>query len=572
MLMLLLTTGAAARSEIRTDFAMDSDPMLIAPEPVILYPVKHRAIWLKALTRPEADMQRQAAEAIAEAHRLGTPDLGEAKPALVQILTAESTHSAARLAAARALVALAARESADKLFDASQKYGSDMRQAVEPAFAAWKYQPIQKVWQQRLEDSESRHRDLMLAIQGISILSETSSIPALLAIVHDPLRPSSVRLAAARAAGQIQSSGLGGDAEKLLGSPTPSKVNRLCAASLLKQHRSQSDQSLLLRLAQDEEPTIAAAALTTLNATEPQSILPLVERVIVSRDPNVRLQGIAAAVKFPTPERVSRLAPLLDDPHPSVRGDVRERLFVLAKQSDLQAPILQAATEVLAADSWRGQEQAALLLAALDHKPAAARMVELMNSPREEVVVATAWGLRKLAVPSTLPAILEKVQNEFEIRSKFGTKSRALDAQGAMLCETLGLMKYAPADAVLRKYIPKNLVLGELTRSGAIWALGHLHAGKPDEPLARLMTERLTEPASAIPMEMFRVRHACAISLGRMQAKSQVEPMRKFPHVGLDVTSMAIRWSIHELTGESLPEPERPVVAVKAKWFLEALD
>ena len=216
-----------------------------------------------------------------------------------------------------------------------------------------------------------------------------------------------------------------------------------------------------------------------------------------------------------------------------------------------------------------------MLLAALDHKPAATRLVQLMNSPRGEVIVASAWGLRKLAVPDTLPAILEKVRKEFELRSKAGTPSQAADAQVGFLCEALGLMKYAPADPVLRGYVPKNLLLGELTRGGAIWALGHLHAGKSDEPLAQLMTERLTEPASAIPMEVYRVRHACAISLGRMQAKSQVEPMRKYLGNnigGLDVTSMAIRWSIHEITGETFPEPERPVVGAKAKWFLEQLD
>ena len=571
---LSLTVGAVARAEIRAGFAMDSDPELIAPDPIVLFPVKHRPLWIKALARPEADMQRQAAEAIAEAHLLGTPGLGAAKPALLQIFSAEGSHPTARWAAARALILLDARESADTLFAASQKYGTDLRQLIEPALAKWKYQPFCKVWQQRLDTSETRNRDLMLAIDGAQTMSDSSMIPALLSIVHDPLRPSGTRLAAARATGQIQHSGFAAEADKLLESAAPSMVNRLCAASLLKQHRQQTEHSLLVRLAQDEEPTIVAVALDTLNATDPQLILPLGEQVLSNRDANVRLQGVATYVTLATPDRAARLARLLDDPHPGVRGQVRERLLVLAKAADLQAPILQTATDVLAGDSWRGQEQAALLLAALDHKPAAARLVQLIESPRGEVIVASAWGLRTLAVPDTLPAILEKVRKEFELRSKAGTSSQAADAQVGFLCEALGLMKYAPADPVLRSYVPKNLALGELTRGGAIWALGHLHAGKPDEPLAKLMTERLTEPASVIPMEVYRVRHACAIALGRMQAKSQVEPMRKYlgPNIQLDITSMAIRWSIHEITGETFPEPERPVVGAKAKWFLEQLD
>jgi HEAT repeat protein len=553
---------------------MDSDPVLIAPDPVILLPVKQRPIWLKALARPEIDMQRQAAEAIAEAHLLGTPGLGEAKPALVQILTAEGSHPTARRAAAQALIVLDARDSADALFAASQKHGTDLRQLIEPALAQWKYPPIGKVWQQRLDASETRHRDLLLAIDGAQVVSDSTLIPVLLSIVHDPLRPSGTRLAAARAAGQIQQTGLAAEADKLLAVSAPSIANRLCAVSLLKQHRNQSEHSLFVRLAQDEEPTVAVVALNSLNATAPQLILPFGEQVLTNRDANVRLQGVAAYVTLATPDRAARLARLLDDPHPSVRGLVRERLFVLAKTPDLLPPILQTATDVLAGDSWRGQEQAALLLAALDHKPAATRLVQLIEAPRGEVIVATAWGLRQLAVPDTCPAILEKVRKEFDLRGKAGSQSQAADAQVGFLCEALGLMKYAPADPVLRGYVPKNLALGELTRGGAIWALGHLHAGKPDESLAKLMTERLTEPASVIPMEVYRVRHACAISLGRMQAKSQVEPMRKYlgPHIQSDTTSMAIRWAIHEITGETFPEPERPVVAAKAKWFLEQLD
>ncbi len=571
---LWLTAGAVAHAEIRADFAMDSDPELIAPAPIVLLPVKQRPLWLKALARPETDMQRQAAEAIAEAHLLGTPGLDEAKPALLQIFSAEGTHPTARWAAARALIALDARESADTLFAASQKYGTDLRQLIEPALAKWKYQPIGKVWQQRLDGSETRHRDLMLAIDGVQTMNDSSMIPSLLLIVHNSLRPSGTRLAAARAAGQIQHSGFAGEADKLLAPPTPSIVNRLCAASLLKEHRNQTEHSLLDRLAQDEEPTIAAVALTTLNATDPQLILPICEQVLSNRDANVRLQGVATYVALATPDHAARLARLLDDPHPSVRGQVRERLLVLAKTAELQAAIIQSATDVLAGDSWRGQEQAALLLGALDHKPAAARLVQLIESPRGEVIVAGGWGLRKLAVPDTCPAILEKVKKELELRSKAGTTSQAADAQVGFLCEALGLMKYAPADPVLRAFVPKNLMLGEFTRGGAIWALGHLHAGKPDESLAKLMTERLTEPASVIPMEVSRVRHASAISIGRMKAKSQVEPMRKYHGniIQLGITSIAIRWSIHEITGETFPEPERPVVSAKAKWFLEQLD
>ncbi len=571
---LWLTAGTIARGEIQTNFAMDSDPLLETPEQIVVFPVNHVPLWLKALARPEADLQRRAANAIAEAHLLGCPDLEGAKPRLLQIASGENSIPAARLAAARALVVLDDDESADTLFAVSQKHGSDLRQLIEPALAKWKYQPIRKVWQQRLESGDTRHRDLMLAINGLQAVPEGSAVPALLSIVHDTLRPTASRLAAARAAGHIQNTNLESDAERLIKPTAPSITNRLCAVSLLKQHRGQAALALFLRLANDDEPTIAAEALTTLNATEPQLILPIGEQVLSNRDANVRLQGIATYATLATPDRVTRLARLLDDPHPGVRGQVRERLFVLAKETELKTPILQTATDVLSDTSWRGQEQAALLLAALDYKLVAARLVQLLDSPRGEVMVASAWGLRVLAVPDTLPAIQEKVQREFDERMKPAVSTIAADAQVGHLCEALGLMKYAPAEPLLQRFVPKNLILGELSRSGAIWALGHLHAGVPDEPLAQLMTGRLTESMMVIPAEMTRVRVASAISLGRMKAKSQLAPMRKYygPMPGHDPVALAIRWALHEITGETQPELERPTISAKTNWFLQPLD
>lgn len=571
---LWLTAGAVAQGEIQAHFAMDSDPLLKAPELLVFFPANHVPLWLKALARPEADLQRRAAEAIAEARLLGCSDLDDAKPILLQIVSGDKTNSAARLAAARALVVLDAQESADTFFSVSQKYGTDLRQVIEPALANWKYQPIRKVWQQRLETSDTRHRDLMLAIDGVQAASDSSAVPALLLIVHDLLRPIATRLAAARAAGQIQMTGLEPDAERLVKPAVPSIVSRLCAVSLLKQHHSQAALNHLLRLAQDAEPTVTAEALTALNVTEPQLVLPIGEQVLANRDANVRLQGVATYVTLASPDRVARLGRLLDDPHPGVRSLIRERLFVLAENAELKAPILQAATDVLAGTSWRGLEQAALLLAALDHKPAAARLVQLLDAPRGEVMVASAWALRVLAVQDSLPAIQKKVQREFDLRSKSAVSSLAADAQVAHLCEALGLMKYAPAEPLLKRFIPKNLVLGDLSRGGAIWALGHLHAGVPDEPLGELLIGRLTESSMMLPAEVTRVRVASAISLGRMQAKSQIKRIRAYlgSTGSHDPVSLAIHWAIHEITGEPLPKLDRPTISAKSNWFLQPLD
>ena len=572
-MVLWLVMGTVATAEIRPEFAMDYDPVLKSPEPLKVFVETYQPLWLKALARPEADMQRRVAETIADAHVYGFPKLDEAKPLLIKIVSADDTHPAARFAAAHALIVFADERSADTLFKASQKYGADLRQLIEPALAKWRFAPIVNVWRKRLEAKDTRLRDLVLAIHGMAEVGDQSAVPSLLAMLHDPLRAGAIRLEAARSAGRLQTSGLEPDAERLTRQSPGPISNRLCAAALLGQHDSETAIAALLRLAIDVEPSVAAAALTRLNAINHDLVVPIAEQAMRNDDANVRQRGVDAYVARPTPERVAFVCSLLDDPHPTVRAGVRESLFRLAQRAELDAVIRHTASGVLANDSWRGQEQAALLLSALDHKPAVTRLVALLESTRDEVMVATAWGLRVLAVPDTLPAILDKASRQTEARAKNQAQSKGLDDQVAHLCEALGQMKYAPAEPLLRRYIPKNFTMGTFSRGAAIWSLGHLHAGISDEPLAVLLVERLTEPIGPLPPEVERVRHASAISLGRMQSKSQTERMRAFlgPQVGIDPTSLAIRWAIHELTGELLPEPERPTFS-RSGWFLEPLD
>src|SRR4029079_3987483 len=138
--------------------------------------------------------------------------------------------------------------------------------------------------------------------------------------------------------------------------------------------------------------------------------------------------------------------------------------------------------------SWRGLEQAALLLGALDHKPAAGRLVELLEFDRPEVRITAAWGLKNLPLPETLPAQFDKAGRNCELR-KNGSSLPDLDEQTAHLFEAFGRMKFAVAEPLLREHIPKNAPAGVLARKSAIWSLGLLHEGIPDEALAQKLIE-----------------------------------------------------------------------------------
>lgn len=575
----LCCAGQVAFAEIQTDFLMDSDPGLQIPEPVKDIHPNLTTLWLEALNRPETDMQRMAAESIARATQRDIPGLDKAVPRLEEILVAEESHPAARYAAARALIALDSRASSDKLLETSQSHGADLRQLIEPALAAWENPAVKTVWMERLAAKETGPRNLILAMRGLAELQDQSALPDLVAIANDLTRTSAVRLEAATAAGKIAESGLEQDAERLAGNTSsPRFINQLCAIRLLAGHSSAGAKTLITELAGHDEPAVAAAALQRLNEIDHALVLPLAEKAMQSPDPEVRRQGALCMLQLPSVDHIAPLSKLLADPHPGVRSEVSEGLYKLSEKPDLNEPIRAAAMQVLAGDRWQGQEQASLLLGALEHKPAADRFIELMESPRVEVRLPATWALRKIAVPETIPALIAQ-GSELTQRRRI-TNQPGMDEQVAHLFEALGVLKAEDATPLLLQYVPKRVRMNNLSRGSAIWALGQINEGSPNEQLEEALIERIYDFAPQ-PSEVKLVKEMSAIALGRMQAVDQAQMLRRFAlddsqfaSSGSDDSNMRFRmaliWAVKELTGDELPTP-KPNTIGQGNWFLEPL-
>lgn len=558
----------ATSAELHTDFLMDSNPDC-NPLPRTHASLKQFIdLWITTLDRPEVDYQRMSAESLALASQLNATGVGNAIPSLEKILVAEKSHPAARFSAARALITIDSRDSAEKLFQTSQKYGSDLRQLVEPALAEWNLQSIKPIWNSRLETPEKRPRDVMLAIRGVGKTQDSSALPKLRGIVFNLVLSPDIRLESASAMGRLAETGLETDAEQLSReSRTNRHVNCHCAIRLLARHESELARRVLTQLAVDSEPSIAAAALERLNEIDPSLVLPLANQGFQSRDAKVRYQSARSFLSLPTPERISALAMLLDDTDPPLRRYICENFHRLSAQQELDPAIRSSALEVLNGTSWRGQEQSALLLGQLEHQPAAARLVELLESPRKEVLVTSAWALRKIADTATVSAIIDKIQRQTAIRRVH--PSIELDQQVAHLFEACGKMRIRMAEPLMRQHIPKDVVLGERSRSAAIWSLGWLHEGSPDEELAQQLMNRVNDE-SLMPPEFIEVKHQSTISIARMKAVQFAAELRKSVADSTPNNRLAIgrRWAVQHLTGEELPGPiAEPMGTVG--WFLE---
>lgn len=578
---------AEERAPIQPDFLMQREPATEESRVQMFLNPRMLTLWKSAFSHPESELHRQAALAVARAHEQKLSDLEQFRPDLLKLLKDGQEHPATRYAAAQALIILKTRDSAAELFEASRKYGQDFRLLIEPVLGRWEFAPIRDVWAQRLKSTETPRRDLNLALEGIRLAQMSSVLPDLLLIVKDSQRPVDLRLNAARSAAGLTAEGLEPDAQQLLSRNLSKRVNRLTAAMLLSRHRSPEAVKLLQPLAVDTEPAVAAEALRALYQGEPASVLPVAEQALASRAAEVRRVGIQTYLQLVTVERLRTLAGHLNDPHPDLRAVVREGLYTHSQDPQFESVVREAAIAVLAGDDWRGQEQTCLLLAALDRKEVAPRLVELLHSDRDEVMIASAWALRKLAVPETAPAMVTRLR---ELSEPISNEDWGVSHQIAHLSEAIAVLNYRPALDVLRIYIPKNLQYHEIARSGAIYAIGVLFedaakaapaepapggGGLEDAALASQLADQLmarVREASGMPPEFPEVRRTSAIAIGRMGYQSHIPGFKEMlgSEVSADPVELAMRWSIHRMTGELLSIAEtKPQEATG--WFLEPI-
>ncbi|HKB06351.1 MAG TPA: hypothetical protein VKD90_29420 [Gemmataceae bacterium] len=568
----------SARADDALDSVMYKDPESAVSRVVYKLPPELAGLWVEALGRKEADLKAKAAQAIALAHERGFPGMEPTVAPLVRELGRGEQHPTVRAAMARALVVLDAKQAADGLARAAAT-DDDVRDLVEPALARWDYKPIRAVWLERIAKPPTR-RGTVLAARGLAAVKEEKAAPRLRELALGRDVPAAVRLEAARALAVIRPSGSEADALALAANTSPRGItDRLVAASLLRQHTGDEAVRRLQALGKDPEPAVAAVALERLFELGPDLVVPLFDAVLSSPDAGVRRIGVEVLIRRPTDEHIRRLGDRLNDAHPDNRVRARQGLRELAGKAELKTAVIREGVRLLGGADWRGLEQAAILLAQLDHKPAAGRLVRLLGHERPETFVAAAWSLRVLAVPETLQPVLEYFERTYRTMKAGPSSDRkvppdTVDTQLSHLAQFFGRAGYRPAESLLRELVPPALGEGGLpahpeARAAAVWALGLLHEGKADPQLVRLFVGRLTA-VRPFDVEDPRVRQMSAVSLGRMKADDAVGPLREFYAGGkptLDPVSGACGWAIERITGEKAAPPG-VMEKIRLDWFL----
>jgi HEAT repeat protein len=573
-------TGAAAlfvaciSSGARADDVIDSpmyrDPELPLARVVKTYPTGLSKLWLEALERPEADYKCNAALAIASAHERGLKGLDVTIAPLRRELDRSDLNPTARLAIVRALVILDARESAADLFKLRSADDNHLNDLIDPTLARWDHRPARPDWLKRLEQPPHK-RATVRAIQSLVAVREERAAPLLRNLLFLRDVSPAVHLEAARALSILRPEGPETieDANRLMADAASSSLtNRLLAATLTCHGKGEAAVRLLMALAKDPEPAVAAIALARLIKIDAKLVEPLLVQILGNLDPKVRGLGVKALSLGPSAVHIHLLGDRLSDSHPDVRSQARQSMRGFGNIASWRQAVIREATRVLDSEDWRGQEQAAIVLAQLGHVAATRRLSELLTAQRPEVGVAAAWALRKLAVAETLPIVLEHFRTTLESPK---IPQDAIDPQLCQIALFLGQSKYQAASTTLQSVISPRSAAGFETRAAAIWALGFIHEGKPEPALVGALAGRVSAVHPG-DLEDSRVRRMSAVSLGRLKAQGALPTLREFFRArkqSLDVVNNACGWAIEQITGERMASAT--VEEMQRDWFLAPL-
>lgn len=561
------------------DWPMLHDPELAFAKTTKSYEPKLPGLWIQAMGRPEVEHKTQAAMSFVIAKQRGMPGLEVGVASLLTELTREGQHPTARLAAAKALSSLDAKEAIPAFLKFARGDDAELRTTVDLALARWDVADARSIWIDRITLHAANRTGALDAVRALGQVREPKAVEPLREILLSSTSATTIKLESARSLASIRTAGGEADAKRLaVGGP----LEKLLAATILSRHSGDEAIAAMKQYASAADPVPAAIALRRLLEIDPAIVESLADISLASPDANVRSLAVAGLAKRPSPANIAKLADRFNDPHPDVRRQARLASEEFATKAEWKPIVIKESVRLLGGSDGRGQAQASLLLGKFDHKPAANRLIEVLSGDRGEAVVNAAWALRKLAVPESFAPALAYVRGiQAKVKAGSGNAGRRtlleedLDIQLGQLVQMFGMNGYREADATCRELMPPVMSLeptaiGPNSRAASIWALGKFHEGKKEPSLIRFMTGRVTA-VNPGDFEHPLVRRMAAIGLGRMKADGSLSQLRQFypeKQPGLDEVNNACGWAIEQITGEKVPPA--PIIPVGDNdWYLQ---
>jgi hypothetical protein len=283
----------------------------------------------------------------------------------------------------------------------------------------------------------------------------------------------------------------------------------------------------------------------------PQVLDPLLEKLIDDVDGGVRWLAIDRLSQTEDVKGIGLLSKGLADELPDNRRRARDGLVEKAAVDSLSPTVLENLNASLQFDFGPGSEQAIEGAVKLKTRQFNGLFIQLLDHSLAAVRVRAAWGLQELGCvePEQLVAVHKYCQKLTDNHlSKSLENTEGLAAQWAHLLSVLGKAEYKPAEAMLRKYVDKN-VLPTVPRASGIWSLGAVLRNSQDSGLSSALEARMLDNG---PMgEDYSVRYAAAIAIGNIAAPSCRNSILKSMELPPAAVGLANQWALEQL----MPRP-----------------
>ena len=419
---------------------------------------------------------------------------------------------------------------------------------IEPRLVYWKSRAALEVWRQRVSEGAAKYGDLFTALDGITAVGSESDREALESLLTRTGTLMPIQVAASKALGAVVSQGLEQLAGNMLDSTSAEK--ELLAANLLANHTGPVTEQLFERIIGGENPNAQLVAYRALAGQNPQRGRELAGDLLSHPENNLRRAAVEVLDRTDDEKSLNQQAMALADQNVNLRKTVRGNLRRKASVPALAPLVDDIIGEFINSDRWEGIEQAITLAAELEKSDRADSIIALLDHPNPEVNIRAAWSLQMLDLePESLESIIEHCRVYTQQRVADKQVSFDEEVRVAFCFEALGRHAYQPANEMLMVYVPKNgQKMGKLTRTSAIYALGHIWTGQKNPALLEELARRMHDQSLTNP-EPQSVKYVCAITIGRNGDKAllpEIESLQEHPASAL---GLAGQWAMEQLSG-----------------------
>jgi hypothetical protein len=405
-------------------------------------------------------------------------------------------------------------------------------------------------WLARLGDPQSGAKELILAIEGVTACGVQEARPALEQLVRSDAIFLPTRIVAARSLGVLVDNGLEELSREILASNRTAKEQ--LAASLLLMHDSQVAEQLISEILESNFLPAEVLAYRWYIDHRAEQAKQLAERMLKHSDSSMRLLAANVLHAYDDADSLRLQAQLLSDRNMTNRRTIRDHLINKAASAELLPVVDEILTQHLTGEAFEGIEQAILVVVALDEKERCPQLLLLLDHPRPEVNIRAAWALQAIAVEE---AILVEIHTHClawtdKIASGYPAFKPTDVTRISFLFEAIGRNAYKPADEMLRRFVPKqSQKMQPITRTPAIWALGHIWEGRDDSGLEKELAARILD-MSIVDPEDECVKYTCAVTLGMLGSKSSIAPLKSAPYGPTHPIGKAIAWALEQIGPE----------------------